>query len=171
MRKLIYVSDCKVHDKLKRQYDVFISFVSGENDDVVPDGSYYTLAEFAKYIREVKPYGVGFAFESQDELEYVINLIYDFIWIITRFPTFLLFEEARWSIFPFTAATVALHSYQRCTLQISAFFWICRSSPSYALILSRMNRVNIISAFYRSYKGSRRSILRTAFLHSNSLHG
>ena len=79
MRKLIYVSDCKVHDKLKRQYDVFITFVSGENDDVVPDGSYYTLAEFTKYIREVKPYGVGFAFESQDELEYVINLIYDFI--------------------------------------------------------------------------------------------
>lgn len=79
MRKWIYVSDCKVHDKLKRQYDAFITFVNGENDDVVPGGSYYTPAEFAEYIREAKPYGMGFAFESQDEFEYVINLVFDFI--------------------------------------------------------------------------------------------
>ena len=79
MRKLIYVSDCKVHDKLKRQYDVFITFVDGENDDVVPGGNYYTPAGFAEYIREIKPYGVGFAFASQDEFEYVIHLICDFV--------------------------------------------------------------------------------------------
>ena len=79
MRKLIYVSECKVHDKLKRQYDAFITFVNGENDDVVPGGNYYTPEKFAEYIREVKPYGVGFAFESQNEFEYVINLICDFI--------------------------------------------------------------------------------------------
>ena len=79
MRKLIYVSDCKVRDKLKRQYDAFITFVSGENDNVIPGGNYYTHTEFAEYIREAKPYGVGFAFESQDELEYVINLICDFV--------------------------------------------------------------------------------------------
>ena len=79
MRNLIYVSDCKVHDKLKRKYDVFISFLDGESDAVVPGGNYYTHAEFAEYIREIRPYGVGFAFESQDEFEYVISLICDFV--------------------------------------------------------------------------------------------
>ena len=79
MRKLIYVSDCKVKDRLYRQYDAFITFGNGENDAVMPGGSYYTYEQFADYVRKVKPYGVGFAFESQDEFEYVINLIRDFV--------------------------------------------------------------------------------------------
>lgn len=79
MRKLIYICECNVHDKLKRKYDSFITFVNGENEDVTPGGSYYTIVEFADYVKKVKPYGIGFAFDSQDEFDYIINLICDFI--------------------------------------------------------------------------------------------
>ena len=80
MRKLIYVGDDKTHDRYKRKYDAFITFVDGENNDVlVPGGNYYTHEAFAEYIREAKPYAVTFAFEAQDEFEYVINLICDFV--------------------------------------------------------------------------------------------
>ena len=41
--------------------------------------SYYTIVEFADYVKKVKPYGIGFAFDSQDEFDYIINLICDFI--------------------------------------------------------------------------------------------
>ena len=80
MRKLLYVGDDKTHDRYKRKYDAFITFVDGENNDVlVPGGNYYTHEAFAEYIREAKPYAVTFAFEAQDEFEYVINLICDFV--------------------------------------------------------------------------------------------
>ena len=79
MRKLIYVSEYKSKDKLLRQYDVFITFVNIENDSEIPGEIHYTHEQFAEYIRATKPYGVGFAFESQDEFEFVINLICDFV--------------------------------------------------------------------------------------------
>ena len=80
MRKLLYVGDDKTHDRYKRKYDAFITFVDGENNDVlVPGGNYYTHEAFAEYIREAKPYAVTFAFEAQDEFEYVISLICDFV--------------------------------------------------------------------------------------------
>lgn len=79
MRKLIYICECNVHDKLKRKYDSFITFVNGENEAVTPGGSYYTIVEFADYMKKIKPYGIGFAFDSQDEFDYIINLICDFI--------------------------------------------------------------------------------------------
>ena len=56
MRKLLYVGDDKTHDRYKRKYDAFITFVDGENNDVlVPGGNYYTHEAFAEYIREAKP--------------------------------------------------------------------------------------------------------------------
>lgn len=79
MRKLIYVSEYKSKDKLLRQYDVFITFANIENDSEIPGEIHYTHEQFAEYIRATKPYGVGFAFESQDEFEFVINLICDFV--------------------------------------------------------------------------------------------
>ena len=79
MRKLIYVSDGKVLDRYHRKYGVCISFTDVKDEDRLPEGNHYTHEEFAEYIRELKPFGVIFAFESQDEFEYVINLICDFV--------------------------------------------------------------------------------------------
>ena len=79
MRKLIYVSDGKVLDRYNRKYEVCISFTDVKDEDILPEGNHYTHEEFAEYIRELKPYAVIFAFESQDEFDYVINLICDFV--------------------------------------------------------------------------------------------
>ena len=79
MRKLIYVSDGKTLDRYNRKYEVFISFTDVKDEDILHEGNHYTHEEFAEYIRELKPYGVIFAFESQDEFEYVIDLICDFV--------------------------------------------------------------------------------------------
>ena len=79
MRKLIYVSDGKTLDRYNRKYEVCISFTDVKDEDILPEGNHYTHEEFAEYIREAKPYAVTFAFEAQDEFEYVINLICDFV--------------------------------------------------------------------------------------------
>ena len=79
MRKLIYVSDSKTLDRYNRKYEVCISFTDVKDEDILHEGNHYTHEEFAEYIRELKPYGVIFAFESQDEFEYVIDLICDFV--------------------------------------------------------------------------------------------
>ena len=79
MRKLIYVSDGKVLDRYNRKYEVCITFTNVKAEDILPEGNHYTHEEFAEYIRELKPFGVIFAFEAQDEFEYVINLICDFV--------------------------------------------------------------------------------------------
>ena len=79
MRKLIYVLGGKLFDRYKRKYDIFVTFVDKIGEDVMPGGKYYTHEEFAQHIRSVKPFGIVCSFESQDEFEYVINLICDFV--------------------------------------------------------------------------------------------
>ena len=79
MRKLIYVSDGKALDRYNRKYEVCISFTDEKDGDLIHEGNHYTHEKFAEYIRKLKPYAVVFAFESQDEFEYVINLTCDFV--------------------------------------------------------------------------------------------
>ena len=80
MKKLIYVSDDKkLLDRYNRKYEVCISFTDEKNKELFTEGNHYTHEEFAKYIKNLKPYSVIFAFESQDEFEYVINMICDFV--------------------------------------------------------------------------------------------
>ena len=79
MRKLIYVSKGKIFDRYKRKYDIFVTFVDKIGEDVMPGGKYYDHDEFADYVREARPFGVVCSFASQDEFEYVIALICDFV--------------------------------------------------------------------------------------------
>lgn len=85
MRRLIKVSGGKLKDIYKRKYDLFITFVDKVDEDVIPDGEYYTHEEFAGYIREARPYGVICSVDTQDELDFLINLIYDFVGSIYLF--------------------------------------------------------------------------------------
>ena len=85
MRRFIYVSGGKLKDSDKRQYDLFIGFVDKVDEDVIRSGKYYTPEEFSEYIRGARPYGVICSVDAQDELDFIINLIYDFVGSIYLF--------------------------------------------------------------------------------------
>ena len=79
MKKLIYVSKGKPFDRNKRKYDAFIKFVDRVDKNLMPGGKYYTCEEFSEYIVCARPFGIVCSFDSQEEFEYVINLICDFV--------------------------------------------------------------------------------------------
>ena len=80
MRKLIFTADGKIADRSNSKYDKYISFTNEAGDErFATQGDYYTCEDFAKYIRGIKPKGIVFDFDTQDEFDYMIDLICDFV--------------------------------------------------------------------------------------------
>lgn len=78
MKPMIFVADGKIRDLNNRRFDVYIRMVdkiekqTGEGT-IWPKGVYLTPDEFEKYVIKEKPIGVHLAFDTQEELEYLID--------------------------------------------------------------------------------------------------
>ncbi len=80
MRKYIFIADGQISTRRNYKYDKYIGFTNEIGDErFAVEGSYYTHKEFAEYIKVLKPQGVVFDFNTQDEFDYIINLICDFV--------------------------------------------------------------------------------------------
>ena len=87
MRQYIYVSKGQTCDNNGRKYDLFISFSDSTNDERFRQkGKYYSYDAFEDFVKKKKPQGVSFYFDLQDEFEFVIGLIRDFIASLHLFP-------------------------------------------------------------------------------------
>lgn len=84
MKPLIYVTDGKCRDLAKRKFDAYIRCVdkiepqTGEGT-IWPKGEFLAPAEFEKYVNIEKPIGVRIAFDTQEELEYLIDKLCPFV--------------------------------------------------------------------------------------------
>lgn len=80
MRKYIYASESKIYDRNDRKHDIYVGFTDHKEDDrFVPRGKYYSHEEFATYVKDKKPKGIVFAFDTQDEFDYVIDQFFPFL--------------------------------------------------------------------------------------------
>ncbi len=80
MRKLIFIATGQISDRSNSRYDKYISFTNKLGDErFAVKGEYYSHGEFAEYIKTIKPRGVVFNFDTQDEFEYMIDLISGFV--------------------------------------------------------------------------------------------
>lgn len=80
MRKLIFIATGQISDRSNSRYDKYISFANEPGDErFTVKGEYYSHEEFTEYIKEIKPRGVVFNFDTQDEFEYMIDLISEFV--------------------------------------------------------------------------------------------
>ena len=80
MRKLIFVADGQISNRSNSKYDKYIGFTNEIGDErFAAEGMYYTHEDFTEYIKEIKPQGVVFDFDTQDEFDYIIDLICDFV--------------------------------------------------------------------------------------------
>lgn len=79
MKPLIYVFENKILDRNGRKYNNCISFA--DMDEVNPEngGKLFSYDEFEKHITSEKPRGLRIIFNTQEEFEYLINLIYPFV--------------------------------------------------------------------------------------------
>lgn len=84
MKPLIYVADGKIRDLRKRRFDVYVRMVdkkerqTGEGT-LWPEGKYYALSEFEAYVTTERPIGVRIGFDTQEELEYLIDKLCPFV--------------------------------------------------------------------------------------------
>ena len=78
MKPLIYVADGKIRDLRKRRFDVYVRMVdkverqTGQGT-LWPEGVYLTPSEFEAYIHVENPTGIHLAFDTQEELDYLID--------------------------------------------------------------------------------------------------
>lgn len=80
MRKLIFIAEGKISNRSNYKYDKYIGFADEPGDErFAVQGTYYTPEDFAEYIKVVRPKGIVFSIDSQDEFEYIIALISGFI--------------------------------------------------------------------------------------------
>ena len=80
MRKLIFIADGQIANRSNSKYDKYIGFTNEVGDErFAAEGDYYTCEDFAQYIRDIKPQGIVFDFNTQDEFDYIIDLICDFV--------------------------------------------------------------------------------------------
>ena len=80
MKKYIYISEGQTRDNNGRKYDINISFFDSTDDECCRQvDNYYSCEELACFVQETKPQGVAFAFNFQDEFEYIIRLIREFV--------------------------------------------------------------------------------------------
>ncbi|MBQ7354493.1 MAG: hypothetical protein IJW62_03135 [Clostridia bacterium] len=80
MRKLIFIADGQISDRNNSRYDKYISFTNKLGDErFAVKGEYYSREEFAEYVKKIKPQGVVFSFDTQDEFECIIELISGFV--------------------------------------------------------------------------------------------
>lgn len=83
MRKFIFIAGGKFYNQDHSKYDIYIGFTDEIGDErFSAEGEYYTPEEFSKYVKNKKPSGAVFDFDTQDELEYVIDLICEFVTFI-----------------------------------------------------------------------------------------
>lgn len=84
MKPLVYVADGKIRDLRKRRFDAYIRMVdrkerqTGEGT-LWPEGKYYELSEFEAYVTAERPIGVRIGFDTQEELEYLIDKLCPFV--------------------------------------------------------------------------------------------
>lgn len=84
MKPLIYVTDGKIRDLANRRFDMYIRVVdkkerhTGEGT-LWPEGEYYTPDDFEAYINAQRPIGVRIGFDTQEELEYLIDRLSPFV--------------------------------------------------------------------------------------------
>ncbi len=81
MRQLIYTTGGKISDIRDNHVDFFVSFSDSIEDELLKECEYcyYQLCDFEKYIKETKPTFVRMKVDSQDELEYFIELFSPFV--------------------------------------------------------------------------------------------
>lgn len=81
MRQLIYISDGKVSDIRGDRFNFFVSFSDSIEDELFKECEhcYFQLCDFEKYIKKTKPSSIRMKFDSQDELEYFIELFSPFV--------------------------------------------------------------------------------------------
>ena len=79
MKPLIYIRKGIIYDRNNRQYDYCLSFA--DVDEVDPQKGELLLShgDFEKYITTQKPRGLRIIFETQEEFEYLINIIHPFV--------------------------------------------------------------------------------------------
>lgn len=80
MRKIIFIAEGRLSDKNQKTNDKFISFTDIEGDEkFAGEGEYYNHTEFADLIKKITPDDITFNFDSQDEFDYIIDLIKEFV--------------------------------------------------------------------------------------------
>ena len=85
MDSRIYVADGSTLDLTKRKFDAFIRIVReieapGEIEMYQPgNGVYLSPGEFEQYIVTHKPLGVHISFDTQQELDYLIDQLHPYV--------------------------------------------------------------------------------------------
>ncbi len=79
MKPLLHIFDGRIFDRNGKKYDICISFA--DKDEVNPQKGELLLShgDFEKYIKTQKPRGLRIKFETQEEFEYLINIIHPFV--------------------------------------------------------------------------------------------
>lgn len=84
MKPLIYVADGKIRDINNTLFDTYIRIVDKKERQIGegtlwPEGEYYTPDEFEAYVNTQRPIGVRIGFDTQEELEYLIDRLSPFV--------------------------------------------------------------------------------------------
>ena len=80
MRKLIFIADGQISNRDNSKYDKYIGFANEIGDErFAVQGDYYTHKDFVEYVKKIQPQGVVFDFDTQDEFDFIIDLLSDFV--------------------------------------------------------------------------------------------
>ncbi len=151
MRELIFIAD-RMHGHNLWHYITFTDKIG--NQCFMLEGNYYSHDDFAKYIQTQKPKRAVLAFDAQDEFEYIIYLISDFIeWI---------------SISPKTKHNrqFDFRPFEKCSmLEFIEFTWNTKQDSLWDVKKNTHLKSFIMTDYYKvsdfsSFRGSSISLLR-----------
>ena len=79
MKPLLHVFDGRIFDRNGKKYDSCISFADKDEVNLQKGELLLSHGNFEKYITTQKPRGLRIKFETQEEFEYLINIIHPFV--------------------------------------------------------------------------------------------